>query len=96
MTIDDETQIDENIEDYHAVLLVNLSMRSTIIVMIIMIQILSKSMSLEILLNELSNLYVRFCVLTVWKIKILFTTHFSMLFAISLKIRKMDARAIIS
>ena len=78
------------------VLIVNLSMRSTIIVMIIMIQILSKSTSLEILLNDLSNLYVSFYVLTVWKISILFNTHFSMLFAISLNIRKMDARTIIS
>ena len=78
------------------VLIVNLSMRSTIIVMIIMIQILSKSTSLEILLNDLSNLYVSFYVLTVWKISILFNTNFSMLFAISLKVRKMDARTIIS
>ena len=95
--IDDETQVDENIEDYYAFNNVCRSAKDAMQDSFLELdsgesQVLNKSMSLEILLNKLRNLSIPFYVCTVCEIRILFTMQFSMPSAINLKIRKMSAK----
>ena len=95
--IDDETQVDENIEDYYAFTNVCRSAKDAMQDSFLELdsresQVLNKSTSLEILLNKLRNLSIPFYVRTVCEIRILFTMQFSVPFAIKLKIRKMSTK----